>query len=98
MIHVLAGARLGGIQVGEHSGQVTAGHQQRRERLAQVAERPVAFLDGSINVPLTRGHDTEGDVRFGERIGARSRPSKSVLAWMPSLARFSAILSSASIR
>jgi hypothetical protein len=43
-------------------------------------------MDCLLKIALTGCYDTEGDAGFGESHGARSMPSKSVLAAMTSLA------------
>jgi hypothetical protein len=67
-------------------GEIAADHQQRRERFARGGEGTLAIMDRLLKVALTRCYDSESDAGFGEPHGARSLPSKSVLAWMTSLA------------
>ena len=55
-------------------------------------------MDCLLKVALADCYDSERDARFGESHGARSVPSKSVLAWMTSLASVLARRSSARCR
>src|SRR5690348_11942760 len=79
-------------------GEITAHHQQRRERLTRSVESLPAMMHRFFDIALAGSDHAKGDTGFREAHRCPFGASKSVLARMTSSARFPAILSSASIR